>query len=201
MAVKKKEHFVVWIWVAPFVRQYLLANFGVADEEWPELVNVSSDTMLNSVFRYRLTKSSHRRDRQIEGRGTMRYRTCHVAIEIGRDDFYRYGWSLSLTDESYLATMLENRCRAMLIGYLQAAYLVKPVLSECIEDFYRLFGYDEETWPRDSIRKLWGRRSSVKDNDRQLEKKIGKIVLDTLSENGTINQQGRKEYENNLIRL
>lgn len=199
--MKKKEHFVVWIWVAPFVRQYLLTNFGVDDEGWPELVNIGGDAQLVSVFRPRLMKPSHRREKEWEGHGAFAFRRCQVALEISRDDFYRYGWSLSMTDESYLATLLENRCRSMALAYLQAAYLVKPVLSECIEDFYRLFGYDESSWPSDSLRKLWNRRVGGRTQDHAIEKKIGKIVLDALSENGTINQKGKNRYEENLIRL
>ena len=48
--MKKKERFVCWIWVAPFVRQYLLTNFKVDDPDWPELVNISSDKTLDVLF-------------------------------------------------------------------------------------------------------------------------------------------------------
>ena len=104
--MKKKERFVCWIWVAPFVRQYLLTNFRVDDPDWPELVNISSDKTLDVLFRSRLVKQSHRYDKRIQS-GNYKYRNCKIAIEISKSDFYQYGWSLSPTDESNLATALE----------------------------------------------------------------------------------------------
>ena len=54
--MKKKDRFVCWIWVAPFVKQYLLTNFKVYDPDWSELVNISQDKSLDVMFRSRLVK-------------------------------------------------------------------------------------------------------------------------------------------------
>ena len=196
--MKKKDRFVCWIWVAPFVKQYLLTNFRVEDPDWPELVNLSGDKTLHVLFRTRLVKQSHRYDKRTSG--NYKYRTCRIPIEISKSDFYNYGWALSPTDEAMFSTVLETRCRTMLMTFLSVAYMVTPVLSVCIQQFYDKFGYDEFTWPKDSIRRIWNRDESDKHNLKsEMDKKIQEIVLVQLFRNGTISQQGLQQYENNTL--
>lgn len=195
--MKKKDRFVCWIWVAPFVKQYLLVNFKVDDPDWPELVNISEDKALDVLFRSRLVKQTHRYDKRIQS-GNYQYRNCKIALEISSSDFYHYGWSLSPTDETMLSNILEVRCRTMLLTYLSVAYMVTPVLSECIRQFYDKFHYDEFTWPPDSIRRIWNRdktidKSTLKSN---INEKINEIIIVQLFKNGTISQQGKEQYEN-----
>lgn len=199
--MKKKDRFVCWIWVAPFVKQYLLTNFRVYDLEWPELVNISQDKSLDVLFRYRLVKPSNRYDKRISQNGNYKYRNCKIALEITKSDFYHYGWSLSPTDEATLANAMEVRCRTILLTYLSVAYMVKPNLSVCIQQFYDTFHFDESTWPSDSIRRIWNRDTTIDKNalKSELEEKINKIVVVQLFKNGTISQSGKEIYENNSI--
>ncbi len=193
---KKKDRFVVWIWVAPFVKHYLLTNFKVDDPDWEDLVDISSDRSLDAFFRRRLVKPTHRYDLRLDKRGDCKYRTVKVALEISKSDFYQYGWSLSPTDEANLAYVLEVRCRTILMTYLSAAYLVTPMLSECIRKFYDVFGYNEDLWPSDSIRRIW-HRSNVDKTSLKLDisEKISKIVIENLFKSGTISQNGKMTYE------
>lgn len=198
--MKKKDRFVCWIWVAPFVKQYLLTNFKIDDPDWPDLVNISEDKMLDVLFRSRLVKQTHRYDKRIQS-GNYKYRNCKVALEIGKSDFYNYGWSLSPTDEAMLSNVLEIRCRTMLMTFLSVTYMVTPVLSECIRQFYDKFHFDEFTWPPDSIRRIWNRdksidKSSLKSN---INEKINEIVIVQLFKNGTISQKGKSAYENSIL--
>lgn len=80
-----------WIWVAPFVKQYLITNFKVDDPEWPELVNISQDRSLDVLFRSRLVKPSNRYDKRISQNGNYKYRNCKVALEITKSDFIVMG--------------------------------------------------------------------------------------------------------------
>ena len=197
---KKKDRFVVWIWVAPYVKHYLMTNFKVDDSDWEDLVNISSDKGLDLFFRHRLIKPTHRYDKRYDQRGDCKFRTCKVALEISKSDFYQYGWSLSPTDEANLAYMLEVRCRTILMTYLTAAYLVTPILSECIRKFYEVVKYNEDLWPSDSIRRIW-HRSDVDKHSLKLDisDKISKIVVDNLYKNGTISQIGKNNYEATTI--
>lgn len=196
--MKKKDRFVCWIWVAPFVKQYLLSNYKVDDADWPELVNISADKTLDVLFRTRLVKQTHRYDKRIAERGNYKYRNCKVALEISKSDFYHYGWALSPTDEAVLSNALEIRCRTMLLTYLSVAYMVTPVLSVCIRQFYEKFHFDEFTWPPDSIRRIWNRDKSIDKSalNTNLSDKINEIIIVQLFKNGTISQQGKRTYEN-----
>ncbi|MBQ8223961.1 MAG: hypothetical protein IJZ86_01160 [Bacteroides sp.] len=195
--MKKKDRFVCWIWVAPFVKQYLLTNYKVEDSDWPELVNISQDRELDVLFRSRLVKQSHRYDKRIQG-GSYKYRNCKIALEITKSDFYQYGWSLSPTDESALSNALECRCRTMLLCFLSAAYMATPVLSECIRQFYEKFHFDEFSWPPDSIRRIWNRDKTIDKSSLKiaLNEKIHEIIIVQLFRNGTISQKGKELYEN-----
>lgn len=199
--MKKKDRFVCWIWVAPFVKQYLLMNYKVDDPDWPELVNISEDKALNVLFRSRLVKQTHRYDKRISESGNYRYRNCKIALEISKSDFYHFGWSLSPTDEAMLSNVLEMRCRTLLLTFLSAAYMVTPVLSVCIRQFYEKFHFDEFTWPPDSIRRIWNRDRSIDKSalKTDMSEKINEIIIVQLFKNGTISQQGKKLYENTGI--
>lgn len=198
--MKKKDRFVCWIWVAPFVKQYLLTNFKVDDPDWPELVTISEDKTLDALFRSRLVKQTHRYDKRVQS-GNYKYRNCKIALEISKSDFYQYGWSLSPTDEMMLSNILEIRCRTMLLTYLSVAYMVTPVLSECIRQFYAKFKYDEFTWSPDSIRRIWNRDKTIDKSilKTNINEKINEIITVQLFKNGTISQQGKEAYENTNI--
>lgn len=90
----KKDRFVCWLPCKPYVRQFLLYNFNAPDDTWDEIVNLSSDKELQNDFLSRLSKRGRYENRY---RNLYRY-TANVAVEIRRDDFYRYGWALSNTE-------------------------------------------------------------------------------------------------------
>ena len=196
--MKKKDRYVVAIHVPPFVKNYLLTNFGVVDPDWISLVNLSSDKYLCNLFRGMLIRKDFQFDKRIESQKSG-FRTEVVIIEISRADFYRYGWALSGTDEVRFSIVLESRCKTMLLTYLASAYMVNQNLAECIRKFYQLFGYDEDTWPVDSIRKIWIRDKSIDKTKLKagLQQKINEIIILQLSQNGTIAEQGKLAYENN----
>ena len=198
---KTRDRYVVWLWVSPYVKRYLLSNYYVDDPNWPELVNISNDRYLDVMFRSRLIKPSNRYDRRIQGSGNYKYRNVQVALEITKSDFQVHGWSLSPTDAAALAKALEIRCKTILLTYLSAAYMIKPNLSACIQQFYDAYHFDEESWPSDSIRRIWNRDTTINKDalKTEIDEKINKIILVQLFRNGTISQQGLEAYENNTI--
>ncbi len=197
MGKKAKERFVIWIHCKPYVRRYLLQNFKVHDSRWPELVDVRSDRELAAFINGRLMKPSHRFDKRNESRQYP----SRVAVEISRDQFYRYGWALSASDERLLCRALELRCETLAKTFLSATYLYSGNLAECIRLFRRTFGFTEDDWQVDALRKMWLR-------DRRISKQCVKnenfvkntlFVLEQLSHYGTIAQKGKELYENNLL--
>lgn len=196
----KKSRYIVWIHVAPYVCRYMVDNFGVRDPDVTNLVDIRGDAQLMAFFSPRLTKACHRRDRQKNGAPSRHYRTEKVGIEITAEQFTRTGWALSPTDEDALAKLLEKRCHGMLMAFLTGHYMLTGDLAASIRAFYRRFHQTEDTWPYDSIRKIWNRnytpeqKLSLRDDkiDQFIEKFLGK-----LSEFGTITQKGLSTYENN----
>ena len=199
-AKDKNNKYVVWVHMAPYAARYLIDNFGVGDREWPELVDVHRDDAIMAFLSPHLNKSSHTYDHRKRIRIPQQgFRKSRVAIIISARRFTRAGWALSPTDEAALATLIEKRCRGMLLTFLSAHYMVSGDAAQSIRAFYRLFHQTEESWPYDSIRKIWNRKLDVlrkKSINGVIERQIKEIVLATLSENGTISEQGKDVYEN-----
>lgn len=194
----KKPRYVVWVHVAPYVCRYLVDNFGVVDADIENLVNISKDPGLMAFFTPRLVKSVHRYDKRMEAR-KYGYRTMKVAIEVSASSFARNGWALSATDEAALAKLLELRCKGILMAFLTAHYMISGDAAASIRSFYRTFHQTEETWPYDSIRKIWNRNvsaASKKTIKTQLEREIIEKFMVQMSTYGKITEKGLAVYEN-----
>lgn len=199
-AENRKMRYVVWVHVTPYVARYLKDNFGVADAGGiHNLVDIRGDKALMAFFTPHLEKQSHRYDRRLEGR-RLGNRTAMVAIEVSASKFTRSGWALSPTDEAAFARLLELRCQGILLAFLSAHYMISGDAAVSIRTFYRVFHQDEESWPYESIRKIWNR--NVKREQKitlkgRLENEIIEKILVQLSNYGTIAQKGLQLYENN----
>ncbi len=194
----KKNRYVVWVHVAPYVCRYLVDNFGVKDPDIKNLVDIRDDAQLMAFFSPRLAKVSHRYDRRKNGTPSRHYRTEKVGIEITASHFTRQGWALSPTDEDAMAKLLEKRCHGMLIAFLSGHYMLTGDLAASIRAFYRRFHQTEDTWPYDSIRKIWNRTYTPEQKISLRDSKVEQFVelfLVKLSEFGTISQKGKTIYE------
>lgn len=195
---KVKDRFVCWVPCKPYVKQYLIQNFNSPDTKWPEIVNLSQDKQLLQDFRKRLTNPCGRFDNKYSS--LSRYSTT-VPIEMSKDDFYRYGWALTNTEAVGFCTIVERRVKTMLCTYLDVHRSFGIPVSVAIRNFQAKFGFSEDVWPYDSIRREYN-RNGLKDEEplaAQLFQKINQIIMVNLSRNGTISQQGLKMYETNHI--
>ena len=197
----KKNRYVVWVHVAPYVYRYLVDNFGVEDAEMRNLVDIRRDQTLMAYLTPRLVKGTHRYDKRTGG--TCTFRSSCVAILISANKFARSGWALSPSDESGLARLLEIRCQGLLLDFLRGQYIITGNLADSIRSFYRRFHQTEETWPYDSIRKIWNRRYGHKEKEmmkacllRVQTRENQRIFMEQVSQNGTITEKGRMTYEN-----
>lgn len=190
--MKRDDVFVVWLHTAPYVRKYLTENFGCRRDGYDDLVDLRSDPYLHSMFVAGLERHSERFDRRLELSGNHR-RNCKVGVLITHDRFNRCGWALSLTEERRLNQLLESRCKTMLLGYLSTMYMVYGNLHLCISKFYETFGYDDDTWPEDSIRKIWLREKKIPKTNMldDFTAKISAFFLEKLSQCGTISHRGQ----------
>ena len=127
----KKDRFVCWLPCKPYVKQFLLYNFNAPDDTWTEIVNLSPDKELQNDFLSRLAKPGRYENRY---RNLARY-TANVAVEIRRDDFYRYGWAMSNTEVVAFGSKVERRIKQMLFLYLDTHVSIGIPLSTAIRNF------------------------------------------------------------------
>lgn len=192
----KKDRFVCWLPCKPYVKQFLLHNFNAPDENWIEIIDLSSDKELLNDFTSRLSKHGRYEKRYSN---LSRY-TATVPIEIRRDDFYRYGWALSNTEAVGFCTKVERRVKQMLFLYLDTHVSMGIPLSSAIRGFQNQFGFDEDSWPYDTIRREYNRHGyKRKMGDSTILDFINRIILGKLSEFGTISQKGKLAYESNQL--
>lgn len=182
-----------WLPCKPYVKQFLLANFNAPDEVWDEIVDLSSDRELQADFLGRLGKQGRWENKY---RNNTRY-TASVPIEIRKDDFYRYGWSISNSDVVGFGIKVERRIKQMLFLYLDTNVCMGLPLSAAIRNFQSKFGFNEDSWSYDTIRREYNRHNGKKTaNNQTIFEYIDKIIMGKLSDYGTISQQGRIVYEN-----
>lgn len=191
MKKKKKDIFRVIVPCKGYVKAYLLANFGRPDEDWAELVNLSSDKALHDYFISLLRRGDEHYDSQLKG---ARYR-YQVSVEITYDQFNRYGWLLTMTDTMRFNAMLERRVKQMLYSYVGALRITGMPLMECIRRFRERTRIEEWMWDTDSIRKDLQRHLCF--DPTMMEdflRKIEQNVWLTLSKCGTLTEEGLHNY-------
>lgn len=172
----------------PYVHQFLVNNFG-------DPVDFSSDTRLNNLLRRCLRKPSMRRNKKYAQLKLVKYSSL-TRIIITQDDFYRHGWELTRTDSIYFNRELENRAKFFMRNMV-SLYSSFMSLKDAVLLFQSNFGYNEDTWSYDSIRKDFDRHGTIPATSfsSQLIEKTESIFLDNLSELGTICPKFIKDYE------
>jgi len=163
--------------VKPYVKHFLVLNYGSP-------VNLSQNPDLYSLFRNCLKRQWKTRDR------VYKYK-CNIAetysktieIIISKDDFYRYGWELTVTDMVSFGIKVENQAKQFMRSIV-SAYEIAMTQKKAILMFQEKFGFSEDVWSYESIKKDYYRskasyRASVYDIMAQKisEKINGKIVL------------------------
>lgn len=193
---KKQERFAVWIPCKGYVKKWLVVNFNSPDEQWQELVNLSSNKFLRKTFLSHLRRQSSRRDSTTKGRYTAR-----VAIEITEDEFHRYGWSLTQTETLSFNSILEKEVKTILHTYNAMLSVTGMTIADRIKRFRMATGITEFDWDTDSIRKELQRNAKISGEDdfEEMIKKIEKKVWAVLLQSGHITQQGLEEYEKDKI--
>ena len=194
---KKKERYFVYIRCKPYVKQYLLQNYGAPDFDWPEAISLFKDKDLLREFRRRLIHPSNRDQSAYEGLSMSRY-SCEVHIEINKNDFYRYGWALSNTDMVSFSAILEARAKTMMFTYIDLHRSMGFTIAKAIRLFQDRYRYPEDVWSADTIRREYNRHGTKLSSELEkvLSEKINNIVVANLSANGTISHKGLKTYEN-----
>lgn len=178
-----KEVYCIPIRCKKYVQRYLMRNFGHPVKGHPYLVDVRSDDDLREFLNRAIKNPENNRNKWLQSFEGKK-RDCIIELLISADTFNRYGWELSITDEVHLNSILEARCKKLLLDFLKLQYALHEDLHDAIEEFYREFGFSERTWPSGSIAKIWTRSRSKLDIfsfKHEFNQLFTKIFMDKLS--------------------
>lgn len=194
---KLKERWVVWMPCKGYVKRWLVANFNRPDYNWPEIVNLGSDKVLQKSFYNHLKRGYAPRggERDVNSRYPEQ-----VAIEFTKTAFYRYGWRLSDRELVEFNNELEARVRLLLRSYATAMRTMGVSVNDTIQGFRVMTGIGEGDWSEDSIRKDILRHVSprIDGSFREFMLKLAENVCAQMTEMGQLTRQGCEVYTKNL---
>ena len=123
--------------------------------------------------------------------------STEVEVVISEDDFYRYGFELTKPDIVTFGKHFEDRAKVMMRSMVGVYNGIGLPIRDSIWKFQTRFGFEEETWNFDSIKKDFYRNgiNGKIDFNNEIFAKIEKIILVNLSVLGTVSQRVIRQYE------
>lgn len=182
--------FTLQLQTKPYVHHFLSSNFG-------NPADLSTDKQLHTLFRRCLKKPSTRFHSKYHELSMTRY-SQQSQIIITEDDFYRYGWEMTKTDTVLFGRELENRVKFMMRNII-SMYMTFMPQKNAILMFQENFGYQEEVWSFESIKKDYFRNAPEHKVSflEEITRKSEHIILANLSDLGTISRKLLKDHERN----
>lgn len=177
----------------PYTKRFLELNFG-------DPVDFTKDNSLYPLFRKKLEKKSYKRDKHYMRMQSVRYQS-NVDVKITRDDFYKYGWELSMTDIVAFNREIEGRAKLFMYLFVSTRISFGMSLVDAVKFFQEKFEFPETIWPTESIVKDCQRNLTVHKNEiiENVSELIDKIIAGKLSEKRTMCPNTKNEYENTSI--
>jgi hypothetical protein len=178
------NHFTIKIPCKKYVKAYLEINCGkpVDLKHLPDL--------LEELRRGLARKPCHREASELAKLKDM------VTVIIPPDVFYRYGWELNKESTLDFNRRVEMKVKFFMRNYVAVNKSLGIPVANCIKEFQDEFGFYESVWNYESIKKDFDRHGRVPELKiiRELKVEINKILLDNLSDLGTISKKLKKEY-------
>lgn len=178
--------FTVQIPVKKYIRTYLVNNCGNPADlaQLPEI----HDLFLNFLKYPKFHRDTHSKCNYADS----------IEIVISQDAFYRYGWELSKTD----IVRFNQKCEAM-IKFNSRQFIIANAamglpVSQCIREFQSTFQFPEDSFTFEAIKKDFdrhGKKTPLK-FIRDFRAELNNILLDNLSDLGTISKYFRNEINN-----
>ena len=172
--------FLVELPTKPYVKQYIVLNYG-------NPANFSSNKFINERFRKCLTNPSNRNNRKYQNISFARH-THSLKVSISQDDFYRYGWELTATDIIAFGKLMEHHSKFLLCNMI-SFYMTYMNEKDAILAFQNNFGFTEDIWPYDSVKKIYDRFALTNDKisyTKDVTLKLEKLILANLCNIGTL---------------
>ncbi len=175
--------------VKAYVKQYITLNYG-------NPADFSSDKYINSQFRRCLTKPCTRYNIRYKELSELFY-SSSIKVKISQDDFYRHGWELTPTDTVAFGKIMEHQAKFFMRNMI-SFYLTYLIKRDAILKFQQTFGFTEDIWSYDSIKKDFYRKVDFENSNysKELSTKIEKIILVNLSNLGTLSHKAISHYDN-----
>lgn len=170
---------ILTIPVKPYVKHYLNMAYG-------DPVVLTKNPRLNNFIRRALKKPSSRYDNRYSKQFSKNFYAETIEIFISEDDFYRYGWEITRTDTVAFNREVEEIVKFFMRTFV-AMYENFMQQKKAIIKFQDRFGFTEDIWSFDAIKKDYYRNST---NNRlqlmpELLIKVEDFFLVKLSQIGT----------------
>ena len=180
--------------VKPYVKQYIVLNYG-------NPADFSTNKNLQHNFRKCLIKPTKRFNTIYEKASFCKY-TATIKIILSQDDFYRHGWELSLTDIISFGKSLEHQAKFLMRNMI-SFYMTFLNERDAITHFQNNFGFTEDIWPYDSIRKDYERFTSTHPRisyTKDLSVKLENLILVSLADVGNLLPPAILKYKSKQIK-
>lgn len=175
----KKERFFVWLPCKLYTKIWFVNNFPAPDGRWPEAVNISSDKVLYGLLKDKLCKPCKRYEKRMAE--NSKYTEC-IPIEISADTFYRHGWELTATDINDFNQAVEQLIKKSMMQYLELSVSFGLTIADAIKGYYRQSGFNEISFPTDSIRKYYFRhRKKDITKNNVITQQINRIFMENMA--------------------
>lgn len=155
----------------PYIKRHLLNQYGENS-----LVDLRKNRHYFNYFKMLLERKICRNNKRIHFKkfGKMIYNE-EVRILIDDDTFNRYGFDLTATSVVEFNAFLEDNIKTQARLFIFAANSFGQTWVDAIKDFQDTFGFSEDDFPTDSIKKDLQRHKDFYEN---FEKTFGTSVPD-----------------------
>ena len=182
--------FTVDLPTKPYVHHYISLTYGTP-------ADFSKNKHLNERFRRCLVKPSVRYDSAYKDLSFIFY-SSKTSIKISSDDFYRYGWEFTNTDIISFGKYIEGEVKKLMVTIV-SLYSIFMSKRDAILLFQKNYGFTEDTWSYDSIKKEYYRNSTKNDCfefPQEIVLNIEKLIMVKLSPKGTVSHNTKPSHEN-----
>lgn len=184
------QRFTVSVPVKPYVKRFIELNYG-------NPADFTSNIAINRFFISLLHKPTTAPETICPDDEYLYF--ASVDITISEDYFYRYGWEMSKKNIIAFGRHFEERAKHLMRNYIGIYHAIGLPLNTGINKFRDRFGFDEDSWTYEAVKKDFYRHGILQDLDfdDEIFRKIEYIVLVNLYDLGTVTKKTLNDYENN----
>jgi hypothetical protein len=177
------EHFTIDVPCKKYVKAYLETQCGT-----PADLSKMPDLLME------LRRCLKGKPGELSKKGIANY-TESVKIIIPTRVFYRDGWELNSQNVLEFNRYAEERVKFFMRNFVALGVFMGMSQTESIREFQDRFGFDEQSWSFDSIKKdFYRNQAAVETSIREIRHRMKKIFLTNLSIKGTITPECANKY-------